>query len=465
MRGALFFFGGHVNAGLFEAFDQGEVRGLREELKDGLGDAGTDFFDALELFCAGFFEGVDGAELLGEQFGSAFADEADAEAHEDAREAGLFRFFNFIEQGARRFFSEVIEAGELHFSERVEIGDAFDELVIEQLLHDGIAEAFDVHDAAAAEVEERLAEFGGAVGVDAAIVNFAFDADDLAIALWAVGGECEGLVAAGMTGIFDDLDDFGDDVAAAFDFDRVVDFEAEPFNEVGVVEGGAADGGAADEDGGEFGDGGEFTGAANLDCDVAYDGDAGLGGEFVGDGPSWSAAGVAEPLLRLVRIDFEDDAIDFVAQVGAGGFGVVNEPAHGVDGMNAFAMGVDAKAEGGESFERGGLSGGEVLAFNEQEVGEEDEAAVGDDAGLEGAQSSGGGVAGIDEDREAIALALFIHALESFFGHDDFAADFECLGQFCLLEASGGDAEGYAADGADVGGDVFSSLSVAAGNS
>ncbi len=90
-------------------------------------------------------------------------------------------------------------------------------------------------------------------------------------------------------------------------------------------------------------------------------------------------------------------------------------------------MGVDAKAESGEGIERSRLAGGEVLALDEQEIGEEHEAAVGDDAGFERAQRACGGVAGIDGRGQALALALFVEALEGGFGHDDFAADFECL--------------------------------------
>ena len=68
--------------------------------------------------------------------------------------------------------------GELLFGERVEIGDALHQAAIEQLLHRRIAQAFDVHHAAAAKVEQRFAQLGRAVGVDAAPVGFALFADD-----------------------------------------------------------------------------------------------------------------------------------------------------------------------------------------------------------------------------------------------------------------------------------------------
>ena len=61
-------------------------------------------------------------------------------------------------------------------------------------------------------------------------------------------------------------------------------------------------------------------------------------------------------------------------------------------------------------------------------------------------------------------LALFVEALEGCLGHDDFAAHFKCLRQTLLFQAVGGDGERHAADGADVGGDVFAGLAVAAGD-
>ena len=47
---------------------------------------------------------------------------------------------------------------------------------------------------------------------------------------------------------------------------------------------------------------------------------------------------------------------------------------------------------------------------------------------------------------------------------DDFAADFEVLREACCFEFGGGDVQRDAADGADVGGDVFADGSVAAGD-
>ena len=78
-------------------------------------------------------------------------------------------------------------------------------------------------------------------------------------------------------------------------------------------------------------------------------------------------------------------------------------------------MRIDAEAERSQRIERGSLALRPIFAVDEQKVREEDQPAIGDDAGLERAQRSGGGVARIDGGRQPLALALFIHAQEGGF--------------------------------------------------
>ncbi len=200
-----------------------------------------------------------------------------------------------------------------------------------------------------------------------------------------------------MSDLLDDLDDLGDDVAAALDLDVVADEQAEALDFVGVVQGGAADGGAADEDRGEHGNRCQLAGASDLNFDVFDFGDAGAGGEFVGDGPAGSLAGVSEAALDVGGVDLDDDAVDFVTEIGTFFFGAIYEGHYPVDVLDGLAVRVDAEAGGGERVEGFGLFVEEVVAgFGEREVGVEVETAAGDDVGLEGANGSGGGIAWID---------------------------------------------------------------------
>ena len=165
-----------------------------------------------------------------------------------------------------------------------------------------------------------------------------------------------------MVGVFDNFDDFGNHVAAALDLDPVAELEAQALDEVGVVQRGAADGGAADEDRRQFGDRGQLAGAAHLHGDGVDLRDAGAGGEFVGDGPARGAAGVAEALLRGVRVHLEDHAVDLVAKSCARGFGLVDEAGHLLDRGDQLVVGIDAEAEGGERIQSGALALRPVVA-------------------------------------------------------------------------------------------------------
>ena len=101
----------------------------------------------------------------------------------------------------------------------------------------------------AAKWSRLFAQAGGAVGVDASPVDLALGADEGAGALGAASGEDDLFAAARVMCVFDDGDDLGDDVAAAFHLDEVADANAEAGDLVGVVQGCAGDGGATDEHG------------------------------------------------------------------------------------------------------------------------------------------------------------------------------------------------------------------------
>ena len=302
----------------------------------------------------------------------------------------------------------------------------FKQGVAEELGDEGFAEAFDGHDAARGEVAELFFEAGRTAGVDAAEVDFAFGSDESGLAAGAEIGEAYLFGAAWVGCVFDYAGDLGDYVAAALDGDEVADADAEAGYFVGIVEGGAGDGGASNGNRGEDGDRGELTGAADLDSDVFDLSDAGAGGELECDSPAGGSTGIAEAALDLGRVDLDNDAIDFVTETVTSGLGFFDEGENFLDGRHGFAMGIDAKADGGEGVEGFGLLGEEIFAgFGEEEVGVEVEAALGDDVGLEGADCSSSVVAWIGGGLKALGFTLFVCFAEGLKGHDDFAANFK----------------------------------------
>ena len=193
--------------------------------------------------------------------------------------------------------------------------------------------------------------------------------------------------------------------------------------------------------------------------------DARFRGELVGDGPAWGAAGVAETLLGGMGVNFENDAVDLVAERSALRLGQIDEAGHFFDRSNELAMRIDAEAKGRQRIECGALALRPVLALGQQEVCKEDEPAIGNDTGFKCAQRAGRGVARIHGGGQSLLLALLVQALECSFGHDYLAADFESLREADLPKCFGRNSERHAADGSHIRGDIFANLAVAAGDS
>jgi len=298
-------------------------------------------------------------------------------------------------------------------------------------------------------------------------------ADDPGVAFWALFGGAffDGALAGGALVVecveevvgfcvgwaegLIDFDDGGDDFAGLFDEDGVAEVDVFVGDFRLVVEGGAGDGGAADKDGFEFGDGGELSGASDLDGDGAEDGFFLFGEEFEGAGPAGEFGGGAELVVKGDLVDFDNGAIGGVGKVVAvvvelGDGGV--EFCGGVDGFEPFGFLESVFFEGGLE-----LFDGVVGRVGDFAIGVEDavEGAGGGELGVELLEGAGGGVAGVDEELFAGGFTLFVEFEEVGIGHEDFATDFE--------EVGGGvwEGEGDGADGADILGDIVAYGAVA----
>jgi hypothetical protein len=165
-----------------------------------------------------------------------------------------------------------------------------DEAVLDELVDEDVAEAFDIHLAAMAEPAEALFELGGASRIQAAnIGRIGFLLD-----FFAAGGAGRGgLDGFGTLRAFfqNGFDDVGDDFAGALDDDGVAEVEVEACDLVDVVERDVGDGDAADEDGLELPDGREIAAFADLPADGFQQGRLLLGFVFVGDEPAGRFAG------------------------------------------------------------------------------------------------------------------------------------------------------------------------------
>ena len=193
----------------------------------------------------------------------------------------------------------------------------------DQLIHQRVAHAIDVHHAARGEVANALAQLGRTIRIHAAMIGLALGAHHVPAAHRAALRHVKLTMPARL--VFQHLHDFGNYIAAALDQHPVADAHAQPIDLVHVVQRGAADRGAADRHGLEPCHRRQLAGAAHLHLDVFDLRLARMRGVLVGDGPARRFAGEAQLLLQPNAVDLHDDAVGFVGQAVALAFPLHNE--------------------------------------------------------------------------------------------------------------------------------------------
>ena len=150
-----------------------------------------------------------------------------------------------IDQVLRALLGEPLELDQGLDREVVEVGDVAHQPARDQLVDQLVAEAVDVHGAAAAEVADALLDLRRAGGVDAARDRLAFRLDRLAAAHRAVVGQAVLLLVSGAF-LDDHLHHVGNDVTGALDQHPVADPDVLAVDLVLVVEAHVGDGDAAE---------------------------------------------------------------------------------------------------------------------------------------------------------------------------------------------------------------------------
>ena len=314
-----------------------------------------------------------------------------------------------------------VQSGDVINRELVEVRDIVDQTGGDHLVDDLVAQAVDVHAAAAHPVEQALLELCGAVDGDAAAGNLAILVDHGAAAHGADLGHLP-VDRIGRTLVEHRAHDLGNHVARLVHDDGVALAHVFATDLVDVVQRGARDGGAGDRHRVELGDRREHTGATHLDANFAQDGLLFLGRELKGDGPAWRAGSKAQVELLLEAVDLYDYAVDVIVQVTAMLEGLGAELVDLGRRGAACHVGVDAKTGTAQPIEE------LALAVDVQRIG------IGDgiDKGGQVAarrnlrilltQAASSGVARVGEGVAALGIGLFIQTYKAAFGHIDLAA-------------------------------------------
>ena len=103
-----------------------------------------------------------------EQGGSAFADVADSEPEQQARQAALAAAVDGVQEVTGGLRGQAVEALKSGLLQVVEIRKVVHQVAIHQLFHDRGPQAVDVHGAPVAVMQQPLAQLRGAYGIRAA---------------------------------------------------------------------------------------------------------------------------------------------------------------------------------------------------------------------------------------------------------------------------------------------------------
>src|SRR5207253_7008922 len=129
--------------------------------------------------------------MLGQEFGGAFAHEADPEPINHTFHRSLLASLDFVEHVLCRLLAHAFQLEKIVLGQSVDIGDILDHAAVGQLVDQCIAHTLDVHHSSRGKVQNTLPQLGGTVCVHAAMIGLAFGSNHVAAAYWAAFGHSE----------------------------------------------------------------------------------------------------------------------------------------------------------------------------------------------------------------------------------------------------------------------------------
>ena len=317
-----------------------------------------------------------------------------------------------------------VQASDVVDRELVEVCDIVDQAGGDHLVDDLVAQAVDVHAAAAHPMEQTLLELCGAVDRYAAVGHLAILVDHGAAAHGTDLGHLP-VNAVGRALVEHGAHDLRDYVARLVHDDGVTLAHVLAADLVDVVQRCARDGRAGNRDRVELGDRREHAGTTHLDANLAQDGLLFLGRELKGDGPARRTGGKTQVELLLEAVDLYDHAVDVVVQVTAMLEGLGAELVDLGRRGAACHVRVDAKAGAAQPVQK------LALAVDVQRIGigngidKGGKIAARRDLGVFLAQGSCSGVARVGKGVATLGIGLFIQTHKTALGHIDLAAHFD----------------------------------------
>ena len=253
------------------------------------------------------------------------------------------------------------------------------------------------------------------------------------------------------------FDNLRNDVARPLNDDVIVDADVFAFDFVFVMKSGVRNNDAADVDRLQIGNRGQRAGAADLNTDVVDACNRLFGRKFVRNCPTRRAGQKTQSFLQGNGVDLINDAVYVVRQVGTD-FHQVRKIS--VDFLQAAAepvVRIGRKTPFLQAFEKFGLRIPAAPGHFPPGVGKKAQIAFGRNRSVELAERAGCRIARIGKSFFVFCFIFLIQCQKIGFGHIDFAADFQHIGDAVrqLLR--------QLTNRLQIGGNVFAGGAVAAG--
>src|SRR5688572_684280 len=204
-------------------------------------------------------------KMFGEKLGRPLADMTNSKAKKQPAKIQTSALVNFHHERFRGLPTHPLEFLQLGHRESVEIGNIVHDLPVHQLINQTLTQAVYVHRLAARPMQQSLLELCRTCLRYAAPNGFALQSIDFTATDWAAVRHDE---PAAIRSVFHDFHNFGDNVAATLEKNRIVDADAKTLDLVLIVKCCAPNRRAAQHHGFENRYGRERTGSTHLDTDI-----------------------------------------------------------------------------------------------------------------------------------------------------------------------------------------------------
>ena len=236
-----------------------------------------------------------------------------AQSEQEPRQGPALGHLDVRHDLVRQHRAHAVQLQKLLSGEGEQVGRVLHQALVHEHVGPLLAEAVDIHGAAADEVGEPAEDLRGAGGVHAVAHRLALRPHHLAAADRAALGHDEPTLLAGALA-HNRPHDLGDDVARPLHDHRIADTDVLAADVVLVVEGRLLDDDTAYLHGLQHGKGVEAAGAAHVDRDLQKLGRRLDGRELVGDRPARLPPYVAQSLLEVQAVELHNQAVDLVLQ-------------------------------------------------------------------------------------------------------------------------------------------------------